>query len=187
MFPDGVPAVHDNEGPHDWLDALDREPLLDAAFRESLRLCPAITITARVNLSPDTLPQQGGDVDGYTLPAGTVVSIPIQALHRAKAVWGPDANEFRPGRFLDCNSGDADARHLRDKYYMPFLYGGRACIGGRLAALEMKAMLAALLVGAQHTALRGLRFRLTPGCEPAAHGVIPVPKQLSLRIASACD
>lgn len=150
----------------DWLDRLDRLPLLECFVRESMRLFPPITITARVALRDD-------EVCGQTLPAGTIASIPIMALHRSRATWGADADSFRPARFL---GADGTPRAL-PKSWTPFLHGGHSCIGGRLAQLEIKAVLARVL--------RAVRMRVAGGCEPAALGVVLVPRGLRLRFSAA--
>lgn len=63
-------------------------------------------------------------VADVTLPAGTGCVVGAFAMHRAKSVWGPDAGEFDPDRFLPERSLD---RHRAA--FLPFSYGSRNCIG----------------------------------------------------------
>jgi cytochrome P450 len=64
---------------------LRRLPFLDAVFHEVLRLFPPFPGGAMRQLeSPVT-------TGGITLPAGTVVSVPIWALQRSTLAWGSDA------------------------------------------------------------------------------------------------
>lgn len=146
-----------------WLRNLDSVPLLDAILHECLRLYPAINMTAREALADDV-------ICGHCIPRGTIVSIPMMAIHRSKYLWGEDANCFRPERFLD---KEETAKRNRSQW-MPFLYGNRSCLGSRLAMLEMKAMLA--------VAVSKCEFEVAPGCEPDAMGVILVPKCLRLKV-----
>lgn len=71
---------------------------------------------------------------------GTIVHIPIVAVHRdAKYYEEPD--KFDPERFMD-----GDANKFNDQsVYMPFGDGPRNCIGLRLAQLQVKLGLLAML------------------------------------------
>lgn len=164
-FPNGVSG----NLPPNWLDIVDSLPLLDAVIHESLRLTPAINMTARIA-------KERTSICGYNIPAGTIVSIPMQALQRCPVAWGPDAQEFRPGRVESRHVWKTDNTDYGSSSWMPFLRGSRACIGARLATLEMKCLAVTLLAA-------NLRLQVTPGCEPSAMGVILVPKGLSLRLS----
>jgi hypothetical protein len=57
-------------------------------------------------------------------------------------VWGADAAEFRPERWLE--EGGA-AQRVPPYSYMPFSRGPRNCIGAQFALLEAKTILAMML------------------------------------------
>eukprot|EP00882_Tetradesmus_deserticola_P021015 GHRQ01022718.1.p1 GENE.GHRQ01022718.1~~GHRQ01022718.1.p1 ORF type:complete len:107 (-),score=33.26 GHRQ01022718.1:523-843(-) len=57
-------------------------------------------------------------------------------------VWGQDAVQFRPERWLE--EGGA-AQRVAPYSYMPFSRGPRNCIGAQFALLEAKTILAMLL------------------------------------------
>ena len=40
-------------------------------------------------------------VNSIHVPKGTPVVVPIQAIGCSKEIWGPDAKEFKPERWLD--------------------------------------------------------------------------------------
>lgn len=40
-------------------------------------------------------------MESITVPKGTVVFVPIQAANINPEVWGPDAHEWRPERWLE--------------------------------------------------------------------------------------
>uniref|UniRef100_A0A914LXT2 Cytochrome P450 n=1 Tax=Meloidogyne incognita TaxID=6306 RepID=A0A914LXT2_MELIC len=78
-------------------------------------------------------------VDSETLPycfKGTNISIDSLTLHRDPKLWGEDAEEFKPERWL--NGGEL-------AFYYPFGGGPRICIGLRFAIMETKMILVRLL------------------------------------------
>jgi cytochrome P450 len=80
-------------------------------------------------------------VNGHTLPAGTIRAAPSLLLHRDPSAF-PDPDAFRAERFADETS---DALP-----YLPFGGGPRRCIGQALAEAEFRAVLP--------EALKHLRF-----------------------------
>lgn len=70
-------------------------PYLEAVVNEALR----IHSTAGVGL-PRVVPAGGLEVCGKFFPEGAVLSMPGYTLHRDKAIWGDDAEEFRPERWF---------------------------------------------------------------------------------------
>lgn len=76
----------------------------------------------------------------YHFAAGDWVFVLLLAAHRDPATWGPDADQFRPDRFLPEN-----IRSLPPHVYKPFGTGARACIGRQFALHEIMLTLAAVL------------------------------------------
>jgi cytochrome P450 len=94
---------------------------------------------------------------------GETVSVPIACINRAEAVWGPDAKEFRPERWLEVVSdergeekgkkggiqwgrpGDAYIQVSGYRHLLTFSDGQRACLGRGFALAELKAVLAVLI------------------------------------------
>ncbi|KIV89746.1 hypothetical protein PV10_07126 [Exophiala mesophila] len=100
-------------------------PTLYSIFYESLRLYPPIPFEIKQTLAPLTLP------DGTFLPKDAVVVWCIWALNRSTLTFGPDAESFRPGRWLD-DSGKRLVR--RSEAEFPVFNGGpRACLGKKMA------------------------------------------------------
>ena len=105
-------------------------------FLESMRLYPPVPIIARATTRPFKL-------GSHHVPAGSMVYVPIYALHRHVALWDRP-EEFDPERFAPEPS---KARH---RYaYLPFGGGPRICIGSAFAMMEGVAILATLLRAAQ--------------------------------------
>ena len=66
--------------------------------------------------------------------------MPIIVKHHDKKVWGEDAEEFRPSRW-----DEGPATNIGPYDFMPYLAGGRQCIGSRFANIEIKIVLGILL------------------------------------------
>jgi cytochrome P450 len=136
-------------------------PLTVRVLHEALRLCPPGAAIAR-SVERDIA------VDGCRVEAGDEVLVGIWALHRDPAIWGPDAEEFDPDRFLPERSAG------RDRWaYLPFGGGNRSCIGDHFAMTEACVALATLVrevefVSQEHTFEIALPFTLT------AAGAVPV-------------
>jgi cytochrome P450 len=94
-----------------------------AVLHEALRLCPPAAGVGRLAVHDIA-------VDGYRVEAGSLIAVGIYALHRDPALWD-DPLVFDPDRFSAENSKG------RDRWqFIPFLGGGRPCIGEHFARLE---------------------------------------------------
>ncbi|XP_061369564.1 cytokinin hydroxylase-like [Gastrolobium bilobum] len=80
-------------------------------------------------------------VDDLTVPNGTNLWIDVVAMHHDPVLWGKDANEFRPERFMDDVNGGCNHK----MGYIPFGFGGRMCVGRNLSFMEYKIVLTLLL------------------------------------------
>ncbi|KAI5835765.1 cytochrome P450 [Schizophyllum commune Tattone D] len=141
---------------HDVLsyDQLDSLPYLDAVCRETLRLFPPLPQLLRLAredvVMPFSRPIVG--VDGKTMnevhvPKDTPVIIAIQNANRNSDIWGEDAQEWKPERWLEPLPDSVADAHMPGVYsnLMTFLGGGRSCIGFKFSQLEMKVVLVELL------------------------------------------
>ncbi|KAF9534076.1 cytochrome P450 [Crepidotus variabilis] len=135
------------------MDELSELPYLDAVVREVLRLHAPVPGTMRQAMEDDILPLSKPFVDKYGkthdslfVRKGTRVRVPILAINRTETIWGPDAKEFKPERWLD--SSVPQAAHAIPGVWghmLTFLGGPRACIGYRFSIVELKALLFALV------------------------------------------
>ncbi|KAG8894960.1 hypothetical protein FRB99_000831 [Tulasnella sp. 403] len=135
------------------MDELNALPYLDAIIREHLRLSPVIVSTPRCADKDDVVPlstpfvdRNGVEHTEFRMPKGEPIFIPIMCMNRDKNIWGEDALEFRPERWL---SGDTHPRsgEIPGVFagVMTFIGGPRACIGYRMALMEMKVLTFVLL------------------------------------------
>ena len=100
---------------------------LQAVIYESMRLFPANGMPlSRVS------PSEGLEIDGRYFPPGIQLTVYSWALHRNKRLFGEDALDFVPERWLD----EERSRQLH-RCFFSFGFGSRACLGRNLAWMEM--------------------------------------------------
>ncbi|KZT66921.1 cytochrome P450 [Daedalea quercina L-15889] len=141
-------------GPEIPYDVLVELPYMDAVCRETLRVyapVPRVLRKTRKDIvMPLSTPIRGVDgtlITEIPVPEGTVVHVGILAANRNPEIWGPDAAEWKPERWLDPLPEVVKDAHIPGVYshLMTFLGGGRACIGFKFSQLEMKIVLTTLL------------------------------------------
>ncbi|KAF9229533.1 cytochrome P450 [Gyrodon lividus] len=117
-------------------------PLLDAFLMETLRIHPPVLenhhqASETVSI-PLAKPLPSTSDLHLIIPKDTVLSIPVNVIHRDRSTWGPDADVFRPERWLERNT-----RNNRDLF--TFSLGPRGCLGRSFAVAEIKALTVTLL------------------------------------------
>ncbi|XP_063228515.1 cytochrome P450 4g15-like [Bacillus rossius redtenbacheri] len=105
---------------------------LEQVINETMRLYPVAALMAR-RVDEDV------SVNSYTLPAGTIVVIPIYLVHRNPEYF-PNPDTFDPDRFSRENSASRPACT-----FIPFSYGRKMCLGKSYTYMAMKTMLSVLL------------------------------------------
>ena len=101
-------------------------------IEETMRLYPPAWITDRVTVEDD-------EVDGISIPKGTVIAAFIYGTHHSEALWD-NPEQFIPERFSKENKKE------RPSYaYLPFGGGPRLCIGNNFAMMEMQLVVIRLL------------------------------------------
>jgi cytochrome P450 len=139
---------------------------LEAVIQEVLRLRPPIAFVDRRLTRPLVL-------DGYRLPAGTIVAPCIYLVHRRPDLY-PEPNRFRPERFLE---------HPPETYsWLPFGGGVRRCVGASFATFEMRVVLKTIL---SHARLRSAAREPEPAMRRAIvlaprHGTRAVLEELRI-------
>ena len=116
-------------------------PYTMAVFNETLRLYPPVPVELKESTEATAFP------DGTSLPSGSVVIWVPWSMNRSKLIWGDDADDFKPERWLT-SSRDGQKPSLINKtaYEFPVFNGGpRACLGKKLAEVLAVSVLANLL------------------------------------------
>lgn len=108
-----------------------------AVLKESLRVHPAVGLPLWREV-----PSGGAIISGKHFPAGTNVGVNPWVAHRNHQVWGPDAEIFRPERWLE--SSEYQLREM-NALYMPFGLGSRTCIGKNISLLEVSKLIPQVL------------------------------------------
>ncbi|KFY69355.1 hypothetical protein V496_00290 [Pseudogymnoascus sp. VKM F-4515 (FW-2607)] len=111
--------------------ALDELPYLEAVIKEGLRCFPPIPMS-----QPRCVPSAGRIIDGYFIPAKTIVSCQAWSLHQLNPHIFDQGDQFLPERWLDPN-----AALEMNRLFFSFGAGGRSCTGRHLALVEMKCLL----------------------------------------------
>ena len=118
-------------------DDLMSLPLLDAVLRETLRVHPPVSWIWRVARAPATLPLRnpvtltdGSKVDTIPVAENQGIIIGIAACQRDVKVWGEDADEWKPERWLVANEDEDGTDEwkrgtvLTDETRYPGIYSG---------------------------------------------------------------
>jgi len=106
-----------------------RLPYVRAIIEEVLRLRPAV---------PLAVPHAAIEDDWYEgmfIPKGTVCIPNIWHCNRDRTVFGEDADEFRPDRYID-EHGELSSGSVKGVQagHMTFGFGRRVCVGNNLAS-----------------------------------------------------
>lgn len=114
-------------------DAQAREmPYLQAVILEGLRLH-----TPAAGLLHKRVPKGGDVFHGMHLPEGTQVGTNIRAVTRDKAIFGTDAEIFRPERWLEVKDDVLRYNAMREAVDLVFGWGKFICLGRPLALMEL--------------------------------------------------
>ncbi|KAH7926999.1 cytochrome P450 [Leucogyrophana mollusca] len=124
-------------------DDIREMKFLRAVLNETLRLFPAVPFNVRESVNDTIWSSPNPEEKPLFIPAGTTVTYSVLLMHRRTDLWGPDAQEFDPDRFLD----ERLHKYLTKNpfIFMPFNAGPRICLGQQFAYNEMSFMLIRLL------------------------------------------
>jgi cytochrome P450 len=112
------------------IEQLQQLPLLERVIKESMRVISPLPWNARVTSQDTTL-------SGYDLPKGTEVFVSIYHTNRVPEIYS-EPERFKPMRWETIQPSIYE--------YNPFSAGSRVCIGAGFAMMEIKIILAMLLM-----------------------------------------
>ncbi|KAK6383591.1 hypothetical protein LTS17_002883 [Exophiala oligosperma] len=118
-------------------DEAQKLPFLQAVIKEALRLhAPTCFPLERI------VPAEGTQIGGYFVPGGCVISTMAPLMNKNTEVFGADAEEFRPERWLN---QDSERLKLMERTFFTFGHGSRSCIGKNIALLEITKLVPQIL------------------------------------------
>ncbi|GJN10849.1 hypothetical protein PR202_ga28982 [Eleusine coracana subsp. coracana] len=159
-----------NESSELNIDDVLRMQYLLATVCESARLLPAGPLLQRCSLEHDLTLESG-----ITVPAGAVLVVPLHLVQMDNSMWGSDAGQFNPQRFLEkdvdiggilhyllflilllivteilaapkgSNGIDLSTECAKTESFLPFGSGSRACVGQKFVILAISMLIASLL------------------------------------------
>ncbi|KDN62705.1 putative cytochrome P450 [Colletotrichum sublineola] len=115
-----------------------RMPYLQAVIKEGLRIFPPV-----VGQMSKEVPQGGDTFKGVYLPEGTRIGYGAWAIFHRTDLWGPDAHEFRPERWLEADK--EELKQMEGRLELIFGYGKWKCLGRNVAMMELQKVFVELL------------------------------------------
>ncbi|KAJ4467284.1 cytochrome P450 [Lentinula lateritia] len=109
-------------------------PYVRAIVKEVLRWQPALPLAVPHVVMEDDW------YEGYFIPKGTTIIPNVWSMNRDKDIYGPDADQFRPERFLQRHDSGTNAQiftlraeYEKDDGHCAYGFGRRACAGRHVA------------------------------------------------------
>ncbi|KAG2035768.1 cytochrome P450 [Suillus americanus] len=154
-------------------------PYLDAVVHEILRLHPPVGELTRIAAADDVIPLSepvrtvsGEMMDSVSIAKGTLITISVAAINRSSAIWGPDAKEFKPDRWLTEDGISGKAKEVQGhRHLLTFIDGPKTCLGKDFAITEFKTVLSVLV--------KNFVFEMRDGPDTpveVARGILPRPR-----------
>ncbi|KAF9235250.1 cytochrome P450 [Melanogaster broomeanus] len=188
-------AIHARGGSHFTIADFEAMPYTTAVMKEVLRYRCVTYHAMRVASRDDVLPlsqpitTESGDVlKEVPVPKGTRIVASLAAYNRITELWGEDAHEFNPDRWLEgIANGQKQVPIGVYSNLMTFLAGVRSCVGWRFSIIEIQAFLVELVgkfeFGMTDKAARirgGPCVVMVPTVEGDADGVAQLPLAVSI-------
>jgi cytochrome P450 len=147
---DEIDAFHQSQDSPDKLITYQQAsglPYLGAVIKEATRLFPSINFMLPRHAPP------GFEVQGHRIPPSVQVGISPIAQNRDRAIWGEDADVFRPERWLE---SEEQARFLESSNMLWGGNGPRSCVGKNIALVSSTRLIFSLF-----HCIRGIIFDIT--------------------------
>uniref|UniRef100_A0A7S3PFH7 Cytochrome P450 n=1 Tax=Aplanochytrium stocchinoi TaxID=215587 RepID=A0A7S3PFH7_9STRA len=169
--PDVQDEIREELKPSNDRNPTPKSTKLVSSFYETMRLFPSVPALTRMSTKENI-------VNGYKIPPGYEVFVPIYSTNRDQEVWGEDNEDFNPSRFKDQNKCPYfSTKGLPDA--ISFGVGARACLGRPLSMVEMKATITTLLLKYQISSKRSEKTKANNfvSLRPGKHEIsfTPIP------------
>ncbi|KAI8138385.1 cytochrome P450 [Fennellomyces sp. T-0311] len=139
---------NDTDDPRQLYEVIKKMTYAHAVFYEVLRLYPSVPTSIRLSLEEDRLPS------GVHVCKGDSIMWSPYAAGRSSKIWGEDAQEFNPERWV---TDDGNLQRVNQCVWPAFNAGPRVCLGQNLATLEALVVITYLL--------KHFKFTLVPDQE----------------------
>ncbi|CAA7020589.1 unnamed protein product [Microthlaspi erraticum] len=149
----------------------DKLVYLHGALCEAMRLYPPVSFGRKSSVQSDVLPS------GHKIDANSKVIICLYALGRMRAIWGEDALQFKPERWILENG---DLKHEPSSKFVAFNSGPRTCLGKNLAMTQMKIVAVEIVQNYDITVVKGQKI------EPVLGFILSMKHGLSITITKRC-
>jgi len=125
--------------------------------------------------------------ESISVTKGTFITIPAATINRSSAIWGPDAKEFKPDRWLAEEGISGKAKEVQGhRHLLTFIDGPKTCLGKDFAIIELKVIAATHLVSARLIVVQAvllvlvknfvLEMRDGPEAVENVRGILPRPR-----------
>nr|QWK52310.1 cytochrome P450 96A2-1 [Isatis tinctoria] len=145
---------------------------LQGALCEAMRLYPPVSFGRKSSIESDVLPS------GHKVGANSKIIICLYALGRMRAVWGEDAFQFKPERWISENGG---LKHEPSSKFLAFNSGPRTCLGKHLAITQMKTVAVEILRNYDLKVIKGQKI------EPALGFILSMKHGLRVTVTKRCS
>jgi cytochrome P450 len=123
---DAAFATGSLSSPIKYSETITKLPYVCAAIKEAMRMHPSVGLSMQRHA-----PEEGIELAGKFIPKGYRIGMNPAVVHYNKSVFGKDADDFRPDRWL---VGGEEWRAM-DKSLLIFGAGTRTCIGKNVSLL----------------------------------------------------
>ncbi|KZT02243.1 cytochrome P450 [Laetiporus sulphureus 93-53] len=170
-------------------------PYLDAICRETLRVFPPLTHLPRVARQDTILPlawpitatDRKTQIKEIAIKKGQSLMVSIIGANHSTRIWGEDAEEWKPERWLQSEAPFVEDARLPGVYssMMTFLGGSRACMGFKFAEMEMKLVLSTIVEAFAFAEGPPITWEMSSIVRPTVTGQRTTNAQLPLKVSLA--
>ncbi|XP_010431920.1 PREDICTED: alkane hydroxylase MAH1-like, partial [Camelina sativa] len=144
---------------------------LHGAICEALRLYPPVPFQHKSPTEADVLPS------GHKVDANSKILFCLYSLGRMKSVWGDDALEFKPERWI---SESGRSVHEPSYKFLSFNAGPRTCLGKEVALMQMKTVAVKIIQNYEMKIVEGQKI------EPAPSVILHMKHGVKVTVTKRC-
>lgn len=119
-----------------YAESIAQLPYTCACIKEAMRLFPSVALSMQRHA-----PATGVELSGIFIPAGWRVGINPAIVHHDRSVFGDDADDFIPERWLE---SEARSKEM-ERALLTFGAGTRTCIGKNISLTEIHTLIPEIL------------------------------------------